>query len=470
MINNLICSNPWMEIQIEYNFNIGCCCYYNGIRPKWNFLETPKFVLQNYWNNDFFQQLRKIVINNEYFNSGCKNCQELILGFQNTSSDHLTKLNTIQKENYLKAIYNLKNKKTVIDNLPVRYYFNFGLDCNLNCIMCSQKHLRRQKYHILPSSIFENLQDYFPYAERITLVGGEPLLIRDCIYFIDKFSKQKQLEDVTLGLITNGTLLDKYLPLLRRIKRLNIAISLDAIEETYEYIRKGSSWKKVEKNILKIKNLIDESKLEWSISINCVVMKSNLKEINSFFKWIYGNNLKLTIVPVVNNNLNNAECIFDFPQLLDEIPEWEEIIAESIDILENYDLPSSKRLKILFTKLKQSYLTYKQNKNFYPKERIYLNNRELIDYLNQNGKFMIWGTGSFYKNNFSRFIKTKPSNFLGFIDNNSSLWDSELDGFKVFSPDVLFKLKPNSILIASMFIKEIKTQIMDMGIDFCKVY
>ncbi len=465
---NTRCYYPWRDLQIEYNFNVKCCCYYNGDHPEWNSLKEKEFDLDFYWNGEYFQKIRNIIRLKNYINSGCKDCQELKFGFKEMSVD-VASLNSLQRENYDRFVKNFNDSNIVIDNLPLRYYLNFGLNCNLRCIMCSQEYLRKKPYNILPSKIFDNLKEYLGYALVLTIVGGEPLFIPSSLSFIDRFSKEKVLEDVTLSLITNGTLLNKYLHILRKIKRIVFSISLDSIENCYEYIRKGSSWRHIEETILNLKEIIEKENLEWKININCVLMKSNLKKLPDFMKWCRDNDLlPLTIVPVVFNNLNSQECIFDFPQLLNDVPNWENLILRSIDYIKEQDTSSAKRLETLLNELSISY--YRLKNIHFSLDRFYLSTEDLIRKMNKKGRFMIWGTGSFYQLNYSQYVKNNLDNLIGFIDNNSKLWGTSIDNYPVYPPESISELQPKSILIASMFFREIVSQIIDMNLDFCEIY
>jgi len=260
-----------------------------------------------------------------------------------------------------------------------------------------------------------------------------------------------------------------FLIIFRKIKRIVFSVSLDSIEDCYEYIRKGSLWKNIEETILNLKGIIEKENLEWKININCVLMKSNLKKLPDFMKWCRDNDLlPLTIVPVVFNNLNSQECIFDFPQLLDDVPNWENLILRSIDYIKERDITSAKRLETLLNELSISYNRLK-NVNF-SLDRFYLSTDDLIRKINKKGRFMIWGTGSFYQLNYSQYVKDNLDNFIGFIDNNSKLWGMSIDNYPVYPPENISGLQPKSILIASMFFREIVNQIIDMDLDFCEIY
>ena len=65
-------------------------------------------------------------------------------------------------------------KKLKVNNLPFYYHIHLNMNCNQKCIMCTSdgKHPK----DILPIEILVTLFEQIkPFAEHLTLIGGEPL-------------------------------------------------------------------------------------------------------------------------------------------------------------------------------------------------------------------------------------------------------------------------------------------------------
>lgn len=74
--------------------------------------------------------------------------------------------------------------------------------------------------------------------------------------------------------------------------------------------------------------------------------------------------------------------------------------------------------------------------------------------------FMIWGVGGRYREYYAPFVQAAnfSLNFLGVVDSNAKVVGKKVDGHRVHRPEQLSKLKPDVILCASTFFKEISKQ------------
>ena len=58
---------------------------------------------------------------------------------------------------------------------------------------------------------------------------------------------------------------------------------------------------------------------------------------------------------------------------------------------------------------------------------------------------------------------------IGFIDNDSKKIGTKYQGFPIFSPTELSNLEYDFIIITSMYLTEIHSQLIDLGIDESKI-
>ncbi|MEN2986357.1 MAG: GTP 3',8-cyclase MoaA [Thermodesulfovibrionaceae bacterium] len=156
--------------------------------------------------------------------------------------------------------------------------------CNLRCIYCMPKSTKK----FLPQKeilSYEEILRIISLAtkigiNKIRITGGEPLIRKDVVGFIEKASKIREIKDI--GLTTNGVLLRKYAKDLKSagLKRLNI--SLDSLNrDKYETITGVDALKEVLEGIKEAERLGFDP-----IKINIVVMKGiNDDEIVDFVKW-----------------------------------------------------------------------------------------------------------------------------------------------------------------------------------------
>jgi sulfatase maturation enzyme AslB (radical SAM superfamily) len=323
------CGQPWFELQIEYNEKVGCCCYYKFEKEN---LNMP-LDIDRYWNGRFMQQLRQTIASNEVEGTGCEGCQVLQY---NTGAD-FTKipdgLTEPQIENWNKAIRDFKDKKINVDSYPVKYYMNFGLACNLKCVMCSQENLRHADRRQLPVEPLLEMKEHLIKANEIAIIGGEPLMLPNSRKFIETVINDPDYSHVKLSIYTNGTLLHKYIEPLQNMRRLNICISLDSVGAAYEYIRKGARWRDTEKNILTFKEVGAKNGLDWSVNIAAVVMKSSIPGIVEFVDWCIEHENPVHFVPIQAQGFTQDEEVFNYPELLSDIPGWEDNFNRAIEKL-----------------------------------------------------------------------------------------------------------------------------------------
>ena len=152
--------------------------------------------------------------------------------------------------------------------------------CNLTCSMCTQygegfKEFAKDELSADEwDNFFQSIMNISP-KPQIILMGGEPLLYREFSEIIQRLKKY----DFNILLVTNGTLLKKYLPELDDLN-LNITLSLDGNECTHDKIRnKKGVYASVIQSIEQIQAM-NFPKL--SVSVNTVILPENIDELYEF--------------------------------------------------------------------------------------------------------------------------------------------------------------------------------------------
>lgn len=152
--------------------------------------------------------------------------------------------------------------------------------CNLRCTYCSPSHVEWQRRgEILSYEEMVRLVDIAASMgiKRVRLTGGEPLLRRDFISFVEQLRALRVPLD--LSLTTNGILLPELAEELLRAGLTRVNISLDTLdEEKYERITGSKGHSKVLNGIETALRLAFDS-----VKINVVLIKGlNDDEIDSF--------------------------------------------------------------------------------------------------------------------------------------------------------------------------------------------
>jgi len=144
--------------------------------------------------------------------------------------------------------------------------------CNLRCMYCMPAEgIQLLKHENILR--FEEIIEFTKIAvkkgiDKIRITGGEPLVRKGTVYFIQELSKINGIID--LSLTTNGVLLEEYAQGLKDAGLHRINISLDTVDpDKYKELTRGGDIKQVIKGITSAQEvgLIP-------IKINCVVNES----------------------------------------------------------------------------------------------------------------------------------------------------------------------------------------------------
>lgn len=253
MISKTFCVAPFVAAEVRKDGRLAPCCRYldKDIKPDWNFRNFTQ------WWAEYLQPMREDLLNGVE-HAGCNNCwrdeQLGVMSYRRHLSDKH------KQYRYLTAPL----------PMPVDQMYNFGIFCNLSCIMCSpsasssfatEYELNKSYFNSINISFGPNKEikwfkgnDFVSMRDRLTahaqimrFQGGEPLLSPDLLAMLADVPHPELIE---LFITTNiTTLTDHMLVLFRRFKKINISISLEGIGQHNDYLRYGSEWSELASNI-----------------------------------------------------------------------------------------------------------------------------------------------------------------------------------------------------------------------------
>ena len=101
--------------------------------------------------------------------------------------------------------------------------------------------------------------------------------------FLSRIDKEKSLKDVTVVFSTNGSTMpsDTLISLLKKCKKVSIAVSLDGTNAAFEYIRNPLSWPEVESNCVNMSTLADNI----AVGITNNIGIQNIDELIQIHQW-----------------------------------------------------------------------------------------------------------------------------------------------------------------------------------------
>lgn len=179
----------------------------------------------------------------------------------------------------------LRKEKT--RGLPLEVGIEVINVCNLRCLMCpygmSVAKKTRSKRKMSWGLYRKIIDEIAPWVELVYLHGlGEPLIHPQIFKFIN-YAKEK---GVGVGISTNAMLLDR-----KRAEDLldsgidYVILAMDgATKKTYEKIRRGGDFEKVEKNIEDFLRIKRKRKNSPFVVFQFITMAENEKEVELFVK------------------------------------------------------------------------------------------------------------------------------------------------------------------------------------------
>ena len=271
MNSQTFCIIPWTHTRIAADGTITPCCKIDKSFPGTNISSLTNF--EDWWNNDSMQTLRQNLsqgVKTKY----CDVCwSDEAAGKSSLRQDYNKRLS---KHADLRSIS--QSQTFLAQNLPVGFDIDLGNICNFKCATCgpanSSKWQTERKQHAskfnalefvkqLPDYDFDwpnqnNFQAWFqtvaPGMKLLSLRGGEPLLIKNVKSIINSVQDKQKC---VINIVTNGSvdIDDDFLNDLKQFDEIWLSVSVDGIDDQGEYVRYGSNWPIIDKNIKKLSKL-----------------------------------------------------------------------------------------------------------------------------------------------------------------------------------------------------------------------
>lgn len=153
------------------------------------------------------------------------------------------------------------------DNVVTTLDINLDFVCNAACVICTpdvstlwSKQLTKHKIiHIKPAVDFEDhlnkiLELDLTHLRRVKFFGGEPLLTDTHKRVLERIPNPEQVD---IWYTTNGSVLpdSDLINLWGKFKVVYFEVSIDGIDEQFDYIRWPLTWEKVERNLQELKQI-----------------------------------------------------------------------------------------------------------------------------------------------------------------------------------------------------------------------
>ena len=271
----MTCSAPWRGLHIRTNGDILTCCA--GATSLGN-IHTDK--LEDALNGKVIKEVRQSIKDGKLHEEYCKNC--IAITKQNVRCE-LDWHNDINNDFKLEEV-------DLNYTYPTLFDARWNNTCNSSCIYCDEtqsskwavlkqspafvKNIKNKEYL---TNFFEGHKDHW---RTISLVGGEPLMIKENMMILDNCAK-----DVPIMVITNlssDLSTSKVFKKLMTFDTVGWHLSFDNVEEHYEYVRQGSNWQVFNNNLKTLGDAIGNiPNCKHYLKIMSVLSILNITHLNS---------------------------------------------------------------------------------------------------------------------------------------------------------------------------------------------
>lgn len=277
MTNKTICAYPWVHMSAHLNGEmIICCNTYNRENIKkddgtvWKLKDIEDPLV--YFNSNDYKKIRLQMLEGEEPEI-CKKCYDI-----ERSGGHSIRQNTLTEYNIEELVDKTDTSTGELQELTLDYvHFMWGNKCNLKCKMCGPDasnqlidEFKAMGMHVSDDAeglslewSFESnrtvLEKIAPYIGILNVTGGEPLINNDFLDYCKYLSEHGYSKNIRLAFHTNLTVMPgKFVDTWKNFKWVNAKLSIDAIEEDYEYIRYPGKWNIVSQNIKDLISITDD--------------------------------------------------------------------------------------------------------------------------------------------------------------------------------------------------------------------
>ena len=306
---NTICALPWTHLASNPDGSILPCCYYYRFKKDFGNIDDGNF--DELYNGELFKELRLSLLNGEK-PVECTKCfgrEALGRGSMRTRYNA-----TDWAKETIREIPKITNEDGSLNEIKIKYWdVRFSNICNMACIMCGSDFSSKwaaelglnKETKVLKnfekSKTYQFIDDNIQDVEEIYFAGGEPLIMDEHYYIMDKLVELGKT-NVNLRYNTNMLKMEhKGKSVLDYWKvwkgKLDISPSIDAIGSRAEYIRYGTDWNKVDTNL---KTLVD---LGFKVEPLVAVGIHNILHLEDLYKYF----LSIGIRNVGFNMIDNTQ-------------------------------------------------------------------------------------------------------------------------------------------------------------------
>ena len=307
MESEAFCVIPWIHMHPWPDGRVFTCCLSELHSPVGNLNEQ---TLEEVWNGDELKKFRLDMLNHKKL-SNCNRCYEQESHGhqtlrQRSNGEYIMLENNEHGTAQFEAVKATHEDGTV-DGVNMTYMdIRFSNICNMRCRSCGPdlsslwfndatdsqfNKTPTQAIHQIKKGSTDFLETFDPYldtVEKIYWAGGEPLIMDEHWYIMNKLVDMGRTKENTPMRIYYNTNFSKLtykdndaVELWKKFESVGIGASIDASGKRGEYLRKGTIWKDLVANR---QRLHDEAPEIRDFHVSCTVSIFNALNITDFYR------------------------------------------------------------------------------------------------------------------------------------------------------------------------------------------
>jgi len=319
--NKTFCAGAWFQLRSQQNGEFRPCCEIDPSKTEFQVktcYKWPENQPGEFLDSPYLQYLRQKMQEGIRI-SECEKCwtkeDNNMISLRQTLNDTVTNNLFSRVPRTWVNVY-LGKKTDFHHDLLISADIKLSNVCNFSCMMCNPDD-STQIYSIWTKNlqhpvVMEFLQtdpDYLDNIKKnyqgkanydlltavldqvphhVKILGGEPLLDNKMLGILQKLPNHKKSK-ISLCFVTNGSVdLIGFAQKLKGYRQINYVVSLDGIGKMQNYIRRGSEWSSIEKNI------VDWCKNHRAVDVHCTVQCLNALHVEKLINWCNDAKIKVT--------------------------------------------------------------------------------------------------------------------------------------------------------------------------------
>lgn len=272
---NKFCRFLGNQLRLDLD-GISPCCYY---KKRLEFHDKTQF--NNFYNN---------LLNQNSWTDDCLGCKE-------KEDKGLISPRQYSLSNYNFYCLNNENEPDELTSLEIQT----DIDCNSACLICGPSSSTTwQKFEkkfdptikiidnkkadaIKKFKIAKEICDFSKLKNIGFVNGGEPLKSKTHLLYLREMNNLGYLKNINISYVTNGSIQpsDETIDLWRKAKSVNLFVSIDGIDEHFNYLRWPLNFEQIKKNI----SFMLDLKIKGNLSFSYAITPLNVFYHDTYQQW-----------------------------------------------------------------------------------------------------------------------------------------------------------------------------------------